>query len=306
MRLLTTTLLLSCTAISAMAQDIPADVKKSLQRAVESEDKFLIDSAFSAAEEKYPNQKANLKALRDPEALKAAKAAEEEAKRLAEKAALENRDYWQRWTGEVGGGVGIEDGNTESRSFTGDVRAKYDGQVWGNLTELRARYREENDVRTRENYRALNRLDRNLTDRLFTFLNLSFEKDSFAGYDQRTAETVGLGYKIIDRDVMKLEALGSVGMRQTDYTDGNDENEWIFEPSARFSWNITPSLSFAQNVGFTIGEESTVSRARTELTNQLFGGLHARLQLDLEHNSRVPAGTDKMDTEFTVNLLYKF
>lgn len=298
MRLVATTLLLSCTAFSAFAQEIPAKVKESLQRALQTKDAFLIDSAFTAAEKQYPNHKAALDDIRNPKAkadvVVVAPVAEEE------------KTYWQRWSGEVGGGMILEGGNTETTSFTGDVRGKYDGEVWSDLLELKARYREEDNVRTRENYSAYNRLDRSLTEDLFAFVGLQFEKDSFAGYDQRTSETVGLGYKIIQEENMKLEALGSVGMRQTDFTDGTDENEWIFEPSARFSWNITPSLSFAQNVGFTIGEESTVSRSRTELTNQLFGGLHARLMLDLEHNSKVPANTDKLDSEFSVNLLYKF
>lgn len=301
MRFVTTTLLLSCTAFSAFAQDVPAKVKESLQRALQTKDAFLIDSAFAAAEKQYPNHKAVLEDIRHP------KTAEEKAAVAAvAPVAEEEKTYWQRWSGEVGGGMIIEGGNTETTSFSGDVRGKYEGKVWADLIELKARYREEDNVRTRENYGAYNRLDRSLSEDVFAFIGLQFEKDSFAGYDQRTSETVGLGYKAIQEENMKLELLGSVGMRQTDFTDGTDENEWIMEPSARFSWNITPALSFAQNVGFTIGEESTVSRARTELTNQLFGGLHARLMLDLEHNSRVPTGTDKLDSEFSVNLLYKF
>lgn len=218
----------------------------------------------------------------------------------------EEKTYWQRWSGEIGGGLNIENGNTKSNSIETDVRGKYEGDVWSDLIELESNYRKENNVRTRENYRAYNRLDRNLNEKEFIFLGLLYEKDSFAGYDQRTSETVGYGRKVIERENMNLEVLGSVGMRQTEYTDNTDENEMIVQPEARFKWQITPTLGFGQNLSFTIGEENTVTRSRTELTNQLIGNLNLRLQLDVENNSDVPDGTKKTDTNFSANLVYKF
>ncbi len=85
-------------------------------------------------------------------------------------------------------------------------------------------YQRQDGVTTRERYFAGYEGNYNITPNFYALATLAYEKDRFSGFDRRFAESLGLGYKIINTDSVKLDVEGGPALRQTRYTSGINDN----------------------------------------------------------------------------------
>jgi putative salt-induced outer membrane protein len=107
-------------------------------------------------------------------------------------------------TNESEAGVAAANGNTKTQTFTikqaNDY--KWDAHTFG----FRSRYlnASANSQETARFFQAGLRYDRILSGALSTFVGGSFEKDKFAGIDQRRISDLGGKYRFIESDTTKL------------------------------------------------------------------------------------------------------
>ncbi len=76
--------------------------------------------------------------------------------------------------------------------------------------------------------------------------------------------------------------------------------------AATLDWRISDSSTFGEALSIEAGEDSTISKSETTLTSQVSDSLSMKLTLLLKHNSDVPPGVDKSDTETSATLVYSF
>ena len=164
------------------------------------------------------------------------------------------------WTGSGELGVVATSGNTETQSLSGRVEADREWRSGAlrmeasalraeqSSTTLRAIGATPDDVRivetsdserTAENYTAAAQYDRELSERLFAFGSLGWERDELAGIADRLSVGAGAGTVWIDRE--DLESRTSYGVT---YTRENGVSGIDREfAGARVSWDYRQDLT---------------------------------------------------------------
>ena len=92
---------------------------------------------------------------------------------------------------------------------------------------------------------------------VFAFASLAYARNPLQGIGRRFTEVVGAGYQIVDIDVIDREASGGPAMRQIRFTDGTGENRLAVFLDTDFSWDITDTLAFSEQVTLVLDEANT-------------------------------------------------
>ncbi len=211
------------------------------------------------------------------------------------------------WDGSVEAGATFSNGNTEEKEYKLNLKAKKDGEAkkWGYKFEAYAEGEENQGVTTEEEYRGLAQARFNVSDVNYVFGELTYLNDRFEGYEMRMAETLGYGHKFYNTDIFKLSGEVSLGMRQTDFTDGTDENSFITKFSVDAVYKFAENLSFVENLDIGIAESTSVyseSSIKVDFTKAFYG----KVSYEVEYNSDVPATARETDTTFGFKLGYSF
>ncbi len=224
------------------------------------------------------------------------------------------------WTGEMALSYLITRGNSESDTLQGKVSAERDGVRWRHTAKAEGSNTQAEDAagvknRTGERYFVSYKLDRKLVDNAanYFFNILAYDKDLFSGYHYQASYALGIGRRWIDNGVHTFDTELGPGFRsaclepETSYTDCSDtEDSAIARVAAKYSWKITESAHFREDISSEISDEITTVRAETSLTTQINGSLSARIAHLLKYTSDVPAGARKSDSEMMVALVYSF
>ncbi|MBO6703517.1 MAG: DUF481 domain-containing protein [Pseudomonadales bacterium] len=210
------------------------------------------------------------------------------------------------WSTDVELGAVFTSGNTEQESLKFRIDSKREKDVWVNSFHLDTFAASEDGNDTADKLYAFYRLDYKLADDRGLFTRLAYEDDQFSGFDHQTDLTFGYNQTLLERDRLKIVGDAGLGVRYFKVTDGDSETEALVRLAALLEWEISENALFKQALGFEIGEELTTTRSETSLETRVVGDLAMKLAVAVKHNSEVPAGKDKTDTESTVTLVYRF
>lgn len=303
-----TFILCSLMATTAAHAELTSTQKESLTAAYSTGDIFVIDTVKSTI--------ANLTSTADVETYMTtlAKAVPVSDTNIAaiEPAAGPEKEYPETlkdgWKGSIEGGLSLSSGNTEKRNFNAKLKAEREGKVWFQKGSMSALTTHEDDVRTDEEYRFSGEIGRKLSDIDYVYGQANYVIDPFSSYDWRFDELIGYGRYFIKEDNMSLEGKMGLGGRhsQPNQEGAEREDEFVGKPALAFKWDINDSLTFSENLSSTIGSESIVTESITSLTNKMTDSLSLRASLRAEHTNKVPAGTKKLDTVTTLNVVYDF
>ena len=211
------------------------------------------------------------------------------------------------WSNEVEFGAVVTTGNTEQENFKLTAASIFDGtkiKHTGNFDALRSA---ENDVTTAEKYFLSYQADWKLDERQSLFGRLAYEDDRFSGFAYQADATAGYSRILFDNATMELSGdIGGGFRRSEEELSGATETEFITRLAAEYTWQLSESAKFRQYLAAEIGEESTITRSETSLQSTVVGALAMKLALKIKHQSEVPLGRDKTDTETSVTLVYSF
>jgi putative salt-induced outer membrane protein YdiY len=184
----------------------------------------------------------------------------------------------------------------------------------------------EDTEKTAENYFVRGRYDRNVSDATFLFGGVGWERNTFAGFDNRYALVSGVGQTWFEEESRKFRT--DVGLTYTVQDDvvKNPDVEDSFL-GLRASWDYLRSVTETTDYGSTLIVDENLdetSDLRADLTNwiavQMAEGLALKTSLQLLFDNEpalvsVPLqGTeesvltelDRVDSVFTVALVVKF
>lgn len=210
------------------------------------------------------------------------------------------------WSGKAALGYLATSGNTESSSLNTAGEIGYTHGNWAHLLDVSAIKAEEDNQSTAEAYKAGWKSELSFSEHDFLFGRLTWRKDLFSGYDQQFSQTVGYGRRIVDSATHKLSLEIGAGARQSDLSDGTEENETILRGGGRYRWQITETSQFSQDLSVESGETNTYAESITALRTRVLGDLALVASYTIKNNSDVPAGTEKTDTYTAISLEYAF
>jgi putative salt-induced outer membrane protein len=292
----TTALLLAFPA-AANAEPIPAKVADMIRTAADGGDPGELAATVKIAKKSNPGSADEI------DALVARLQADGAARRRAE---LEQKSFFEGWTGEGQAGFSNATGNTHSTDVALGLSFSRTGLQWDHIFNATADYQRQNGVESQSRYFASYTGHYKFDDRLYGFGLLSWENARFSGFDSRLSEAVGLGYSVLQDPDMTLSVEAGPALRQTHYIVGGSDNRFAGRASVNYLWKILPDLAFTQVLTFYGESRDSTLTSDTGLTANLIGSLAARLSYHVGYESNPPLGLQTTDTLTRLTLVYSF
>ena len=210
------------------------------------------------------------------------------------------------WSGKLSLGYLSTAGNTETTSYNTSFEVGWAQNDWEHLFKGSSTGADESEETTAESYRLGWRSAYNFTERDFIFGTIDWRKDRFAGVVEQLAYAVNYGRTVIDRPDHIL-ALGiGVGYRDSDRADGTSSDTAIGRGTLAYDWIWSETSSFEQDLIVESGSDNTYIESISAVRAQLIGDFALVLSYTIKHNTDVPVGTEKRDTQTAVSVEYAF
>lgn len=210
------------------------------------------------------------------------------------------------WSGSATLGYLATSGNTENSNLNSGLEVNYLEGSWLHTFKASAINATESGTTTAEAYQAGWKSEWQLSDVDYLFGRLRWRKDRFSAYETQFSQTLGYGRRLIDVDRHKLNAEVGIGARQSDLIDGTSENETILRAAADYTWVLSDTAEFTQDLAIEAGDANTYVESITALRAQLVGRLALVASYTIQHNTDVVPGTEKTDTFSALSLEYGF
>lgn len=215
------------------------------------------------------------------------------------------------WTGSIGAGLALTQGNTDTTNTNVSFDVKRDAQTKTVFKAQGLYIRATQDGNDNVD-RALvsGRVEYKLTPRAYTFGQLQYVRDRFKEIDYLLAPTVGLGYLIVDGGRLTVDVDSAVGI--------------VTEKNTGLDVRTSGALTSGQRLAFKLSDTATLTQSATALwkLDDFGDGLYtfgvgvaasvtSHIQIKLEFQDVYKAqpsapGVQRNDLAFLTTLLYKF
>lgn len=215
------------------------------------------------------------------------------------------------WKGQAEFSYVRTTGNTDTASLAGKSILEYKfNPVTTGSWKIGVLYRED-DGRTRaESYSTEFRIDRLHTEKTYLYVLGGWNRDRFAGIDQRYYGGGGVGRRFLGGP--KRFLAGEVGLNHTrnEYVDGSDSDFLTGRAFAKYEYAFTEKNRFLQSVEFLF-DFSNSSHFRLNSETALVAALTDVFSLKASYTVRyenrpVPARFERADTRTTMALVANF
>ncbi|WP_165855869.1 DUF481 domain-containing protein [Marinobacter sp. JSM 1782161] len=234
--------------------------------------------------------------------------------------ALAQDDDSKNWTGEGELGVLVTEGNSDSTNINARLALKHEVEKWRNTAEFRSVFAESEDDETGEDettsekYNAQAETNYKFDERQFWFLRGAYEDDRFSGYDFQSSTSTGYGNRVWqsgERSYLELKAGAGYRYNKLEEPgdDGDDvEKGTLLRFAGTFNYGLSDNALFIQELSTEVGlqDGKTITESFTGLQSNVVGDVSMKLGYRVKHESEVPEGTEKTDTEISLALLYGF
>ena len=259
-------------------------------------------------------KKTNPNCVKEIDAQVAALTAKAEADRVAK---LSHETMFEGIKGEGQIGFSTSNGNTKSTTLALGLGLTKETLHWKNSIALSANYEQDDGVTSQERFFAGYEGNYKFSPRFYALGTASWTRDTFSGFDDRIAGSIGLGYKVIDSSKVSLAFEAGPGVRYTQYiavpaapplpyVPGYDETDGVARVAGVFAWTIIPGTVFGENVSSFFGGGGTTLTSNTTLTTKIVGAMSARLGFLVTYNQNPPLGILSTDTTTQLTLVYGF
>lgn len=207
---------------------------------------------------------------------------------------------------EVELGAIFTSGNTENESinFRGEIDWRRDAWEYGFLLDgFRA---SQDDIRTAQRMYYVAEANYDINEQSFILTRLAHEDDEFSGYDSQTDISVNYGRNLLtQRENMSLTLNAGIGARQS-RSEEDDFDEAIIRLAADYEWAISQTANFGQVLSTESGNETSIFRSESSIETQILDNLSLRFSFNVKHQTDVPAGREKTDTETAITFVMNF
>jgi putative salt-induced outer membrane protein len=232
----------------------------------------------------------------------------------------EDPDPNRRWQGDVEAGMVSTEGNTQAKSLKTAAKLIYQEDRWRHSGGFESFTAEQEDEGTAEKYYLEGKSAYSFTEFNYAFISANYTDDRFSEFDYQVSTSAGYGRLIIKTDNHRWDAEIGPGHRISKYREDSEyKSETIAHAATNYTWNISPTSRFEQNILVEAGDINTVTRSKTALIAQINSSFSMKLGYTVTYNQQLPefAQNDDpdeeaeetpshADKETTVSLLYAF
>lgn len=199
-------------------------------------------------------------------------------------------------------------GNTDSTNANAALGIELQREVWGHNFDVAAVTASNDEVRTAEAYRADYKARRTFgeNERSYLFGTAGWRQDRFSAYDREVSQAVGYGRRLIDNAMHALNAEIGAGSRLAELRDGPEERDGIARGALDYTWTLSETSSFEQDLIVESGSTNTAIESVSALKARIVGALAVVLSYRVKRNSDVPVGVAARDTFTSISLEYGF
>lgn len=196
-------------------------------------------------------------------------------------------------------------GNTEDENIKFKGLIDWERNRWDYGFSLEGFRSSKNNVLAAQRVYAVAKAAYDLTEESFVESRLAHEDDRFSGYDSQSDFTVSYGHSILPNiESLDWEYTVGAGMRVS-RTDTDDFQEAIFRAATTLRWDISDNALFAQSISIETGDESSIARSESSIQSDIMENLSMKFTFKVKHQTEVPFGREKTDTETSVTLLLR-
>ncbi len=197
-------------------------------------------------------------------------------------------------------------GNTDTESTNLKMRAENERVDWKHSFQFETVRNSDTNGTTAERYFASAKTAYNINQDSYAFGKLQYVDDRFSGYDYQASAVLGYGYHIYKTETLKWDAELGAGIRENKPESAVATSEGLIYLGTDLQWQISKSAQFREEIDIEAGEDSTVSKSVTALKTKINSSLASKITYTVRHNSKVPVGKKKTDTETGISLVYTF
>jgi len=221
------------------------------------------------------------------------------------------------WSGSVAGGYVAVRGNSDSTTANFKTEVLYDDKRWHHSALATAVGASQDGDTSAEAYKGLLKTKYDMSETIYAFGLAEYNKDRFSAYDYQVFEVAGLGWRVFRSDSQELNLEAGVGAKQSKLRQPDppepllapgerNVDEFVGRLGAEYHWHISESAVFSEKVASTMGSDNTYIESLTELKTTVVGALSLALGYLVKHNTDVPGGVDKTDSQTSISLEYAF
>jgi len=209
-------------------------------------------------------------------------------------------------TSEIELGAIYTSGNTKDENFQFRGEVNYSLENWDLGLSVDGFRSSKNDELAARRIYTVSEANYNINEQSFALLRAAHDDDRFSGYDGQSDVSLNYGRNLLaNREDMGLTLNVGGGYRYSRSPE-NDFDEAMLRLAADYDWKISDSAGFRQEFSAEAGGETRIYRARSSIDTEVLENLLLRFSVDLKHQSRVPAGREKTDTETSVTFVMRF
>ncbi|MEM9208195.1 MAG: DUF481 domain-containing protein [Pseudomonadota bacterium] len=212
------------------------------------------------------------------------------------------------WSGSATLGYLATSGNTDNTSLNTGFEIGYETGNWLHTLRAKAINNSQDNETTAEAYEAGWKTDYTFSETSYVFGRLDWRKDRFSGYERQVSQSVGYGRRLIDAEAHTLNLEAGIGARQQVLRDldQTEEDDVIFRAGLDYTWRLSETAEFRQDLIAESGESNTFIESITAIKASLIGEIALVASYTIRNNSDVPAGTQGTDRFTALSLEYTF
>lgn len=306
--------------LSAMAQSPEAEMRRMFEKAIVQDDGAHFDAIVNIFIEVRPGQEGSIRAL--AKSVKDAQSPKQAAPVVVDatpsdragplgalvpvKRVADILDF-RKWDGSAELGLSATTGDTQEQAGTLGVKFnRAIGEHWEHKLNLNVDYARHKGETTKERYAGDYALKWNMSERGYVYGLFDVEQDRLSGFDHRFAESVGMGYKLLERPDFKWSVEGGPGLRQSKLDTGQSENDMIGVLSTTARYWFSPELSVGTDGKIYMGGDRTSVQNVFDIKAKINVFLSARMSYQVNYDSNVPFGKNRTNTITRATIVYDF
>lgn len=227
---------------------------------------------------------------------------------------------YAEWTGSGEIGAVAARGNTDSDSANAKIDVANELERWKHSIYFNQLYGSSNSVTSNNRWETRLQTDYKITEPLYWFGAVRYDRDHFGAYSYQTSLTTGLGYKLIDNDTTKLSVQGGGGIKKArpqtlvqeegsdrvlDRIDGPVETRGDIVAGAKFEHALTGNTKILDTFLAEATSANTFMQNDLALQVSMSDRFALSVAYGIRQNTSPPPDAERRDTITTLSVVYK-
>jgi len=206
---------------------------------------------------------------------------------------------------EIELGAIFTSGNTEDQNIKFKGNVVYQRESWEYGFSIDGFRSSKNSVLAAQRLYSVGSATFNMNEDSFILSRVAHEDDRFSGYDSQSDASVSFGQNLLrGRENLDWNYTVGAGMRYS-REPGDTTSEAILRLGSELRWNVSQNALFIQTLSVESGSASTIGRSESSIQSDIMDNLSMKFSIKLKHQTEVPIGREKTDSEASVTLLLR-